>query len=841
MKNQHATCILIGVLLSVFLLFSCKEDPADGTEPIDGTATQTQPYTIVHTVTDLTDTLPRYLADEHIPGLEQGAPSALNSYVHNGKLYIYAMENDQREPDPRLIPYSADGIREEENIVCVPLVSDIVPTFARQLENGRFCLLYDRPRAEGEDSPTETCPMAAITEADGSIVCEVMIRPQDATSPTSGRSQFYQFQIHEEAGGDVAMMIVFNGIGNSYHYRAAEETIEKANVTVENLNQFGRAVFLGDGVYQMAGTVAGLDAAQTLHALTGELTPMGNLGLSAAEAGLMVTRGINGALYLYNNLAIYRYHEDTKTLTKIVDMMDCGMLLQPNGVYADRLYIFDDNTVLLSSAKVVDASTERHFYHIRTKVKNEPDPRTVLRLDYYGFTSNALTYRVLEAVSAFHVKFPDYKFDMRILDVKEAFMTQSTQEFMDTQLLYGDHPDIIISEHMDIERYYDKETFLDLRSVGEGKLLGCVMDAMQYGEMLYAVPLYMQLNTFVCLPETCDGLLTWDAFYPIIDGLGEGELLTTDSSAVSYIYNNGIMDFFDRGTAEASYDSEDFIDMISYVTALDKVIDKNAGYLMPYDDNGICYTNATLPARIADGGVKLININVSTPAAVQAAVLLFGENEVSWCGYPSRDGGGAYLYMPAKAAVMADTDNPEAALLFMEHLLSDDMQTGSGGVSIAVTDSGVRAQLAQVRYQYYDTADYEKIGDPNAISAKPTTFIEDENGNWIPVYDNAFSLSPKLTSPTPSDPTAHLGNLAIYNEQRGALEYIEYTEVVMEDAEVEKFMAFLNTCNMKSGTDQTITQIVEEELSYWENGVTPIEEAAKKIQSRVQIYLAESK
>ena len=65
--------------------------------------------------------------------------------------------------------------------------------------------------------------------------------------------------------------------------------------------------------------------------------------------------------------------------------------------------------------------------------------------------------------------------------------------------------------------------------------------------------------------------------------------------------------------------------------------------------------------------------------------------------------------------------------------------------------------------------------------------------------------------------------------------------VKLEDADINAFMHFLDNCHMSAGSDETVEAIVTEELSYWENGVKPLEEVTKIIQSRVGIYLAERK
>jgi len=69
-------------------------------------------------------------------------------------------------------------------------------------------------------------------------------------------------------------------------------------------------------------------------------------------------------------------------------------------------------------------------------------------------------------------------------------------------------------------------------------------------------------------------------------------------------------------------------------------------------------------------------------------------------------------------------------------------------------------------------------------------------------------------------------------------EFVEYVATIT-DKDKQKLLDFLNSTDVKSYTDDTITEIVDEEFSQYEADAISAEEAAKRIQNRVFTYINE--
>ena len=61
----------------------------------------------------------------------------------------------------------------------------------------------------------------------------------------------------------------------------------------------------------------------------------------------------------------------------------------------------------------------------------------------------------------------------------------------------------------------------------------------------------------------------------------------------------------------------------------------------------------------------------------------------------------------------------------------------------------------------------------------------------------------------------------------------------MTDEHRRALLNFFETIKIRTTADEKILSIVNEELSYWKNGVRSLEETTKIIDSRVWIYLNE--
>ena len=827
---KRSACIIIMILL--LLLNACNSDITDTKTTVQTLQTETVlsetassydteletegaetapfvPYTLKHTTTDLSDKLP-----SRIPNINAWDEYALkrSTFLHGNTLYVFNRYDESGERNATLYHYTVGENGIEAGRTTVPKIrEDDDPYYVYPLDGGRLVLFYCT-----QDENYYYHSSFVVIEADGTVLAEVDFSEDYRYRYTYVMMEFFVDE-DEEHNVMILLDMLESGTGKLMAYQFHNEdnsvTLERTvyhNNDIAAFRLMG-ACRTGETTYMYPNT----DGYAVLNLKSG-LVQQKELRLPQESELMWKLVDENEQIYLYDTLGLYQYN-GSDAPTRLVEWEKCNFA-HSGSIYNGQIFVMDANTIFYKIAISKNNETQNYLYCIQTESVPETDTRTVIRYNCY---SDGDWY--LNAVSAFNQTNEKYRVDLNLVDTG-TMSRDDVAAHLAERLLSPAKPDMFTMNlrYLSLDTYYDKKAFLDLTPYIGDTLLGCITEALSWNGSLYAAPLGMSFQTFVCSDELETDFLTWSEFYGYINSLAEGEDLTTEDDAQSIIFANGLMDFFDRDAKTASYDTDTFRRMVQYTSTMNDYVNENDGRLVYNADGTYGYSNTTLPARIADGGVKFINIQIDTVERLVGLKLLFGDEGYTWCGYPSNEGGGAELNLANRTCILADSDAAAGCVEFLEFLLSDEWQTNDTHYKLPVTKTGIRSLLAGVTYNYYRTETYNAIGDPSATLKMPSLVLPGKPA------DGYISLSPEYTSATPIDTT-----------QTDTGYVTSYQTVELTDAEKESFLAFLNNCHMKSGTDTTVQTIVEEELSYWENGVRTLEETTKIIQSRVWIYLNE--
>lgn len=813
MKKDRLLSLICTLLLLCFLC-ACQENAAqsDKEAGTDNPAPEV-PLVLSHSITDITSTLPPLHTAQATPFSMTAGIHSGNAYMQDGILYVFASHNEEGAPDPRLIPFAADGTPDSANAISVPPPAEASAFYAYRTKAGSFFQLHPITGAATDYAIT-------VTDATGAVLATAPygeeFRPSPAQPPRC------DFTVSENADGNVSVLFGNGEVVTEYTYDAAANTITKGNtVYLAEIEAFSQNRFLtfsiinavacGNGRYFSNGDAGAFGPATILDMKTGTLSAC-DVTVSEDYAAMYVLYGADGQYYLTNGTTLFRYTENEAPET-VLDFVACGVT--PQFPYSATLWVCDAQTFYLSVADTADITGKFDFFYIRTEYVPDTDTRQVIQIDSYADDD-----RLQDAVAQFNRENESYKIALTSRPMAAYFSNErKLSDDLEQLILYETHPDMLIlgsPAGSRIERFYDKGTFLDLTPFTPDTVFGCVTAVMEHDGALYTLPTSMALETFVCLPETCDTYLTWGRFFTIIDSLTDGEMLTSTPYVRDIIYENGIMDFFDPVAGQSYYDTQEFADVITYVDALDKWIDESAGQF-----HGNSYTAPPLPAWISAGSLKFLNVSLTEVQTLGTLQLLFREQPIVWCGYPARENGSADISARNVVSVFSDTDVRDGCMAFLTFLLSDEQQTQEMQY-LPVTEPAMRTCLENARYAYYKT--------------QITDAIRNASGDLTEV---GILCAPDRTSRTPLDAKNAFGT-SYYVNETGTPTPQTYTEIVLSDDLIESFLDFLNTCRMKANADAQILTIVTEELSYWQNGVGTLADAAKIIQSRVQIYLNET-
>lgn len=185
--------------------------------------------------------------------------------------------------------------------------------------------------------------------------------------------------------------------------------------------------------------------------------------------------------------------------------------------------------------------------------------------------------------------------------------------------------------------------------------------------------------------------------------------------------------------------------------------------------------------------------------------MFFGDIPFSLCGYPTDDESRYFIETDSLGmlSVFADSPNLGGCKEFLDFILSDDMQTSSllTKYQLPVTRSALERLIDETRYYYFSKT-------PSRVAGMDPTLM-------------TLLLEPMMTSNT-------------YDEDAAS----RYTVIEITEKDKADILHFFENFRTEN-TDETVAEIVKEELSAWESGVRTLEETTKIIDSRVWIYLNE--
>ena len=762
-----------------------EEQPPSETEPVENHVRCRRQYTVTELTDRLPDTLSRGMA----------ALSKMNMIFYDGMMYAFSCHNNT----VGLYTLSVDGTVSEQ--ISIPVSSDMYVMFAAPCRDG-FYLIGGRV-----DGRYHIC----IVDQSGTVFF------RDSTEDLCNYTN-PDFFIHETEDGQTAILV------NYYHHVTCRylfdgETLVRETVidTSSNAVQSTYMQYIGNGVYTSLS-----------RAENGTKLDFGKKTAQPYALRIPSNRGMDnvlfdtsGEIYLDDGSdGIHRYRDDAMAST-VLNWIDVD-IPQGSGLGGQNtVWVMDGTSFYVAHPDTVNGDTGIRLFHIKSALVPDIDERTVIEIRSYEFRDEWLQ----RAIRSFNDTNKTYRAEVTF---RTSYNIYEQNEDLQQTLLYEARPDLCItSANTDLDIFYDKGAFCDLLPIYGNSLLGCVKDARQYMGALYTIPMRMRIETFACPQDVCDGLLTWTAFRETASSLASDAMLYTaslTSKTAQHIFNNALLDYVSFKNAFSFYNSDEFREMLIFSQTMETMVQDYYGYMLKDDIRTAGRYGITVPVMntlFSDGRLKYLTVQLDTIEAVMVTSLLLGE-DFNWCGYPSEDGGGAYVYPDLNCSVFADTDVYDGCIAFLHHLLSVELQADDSLTEryLSVTVDGIREVLSSHRYWYYEQRVYDAIGDPNAPMTEGGSLLGGTT-TYLPVSAAGYS-------------TEYLDNFGPQKKTEGHYVVLELTEEMQE-----RFLDFLQKCRMKANTDRTISSIVEEELSYWEGGVRTLEETTNIIDRRVWIYLNE--
>lgn len=367
---------------------------------------------------------------------------------------------------------------------------------------------------------------------------------------------------------------------------------------------------------------------------------------------------------------------------------------------------------------------------------------------------------------------------------------EAGQKQMNNDIISGNMPDILDVSVLPFENYVSKGLLADIgKRIAEDEELSKVefvqnvLDAYSIDGKLYCIIPSFTAATVAGKKSILGDRTSWTMadLKQLMATMPEGTLAFGEMTRDQFLYN--VMnycgaDFIDVSAGKCNFDSQNFIEMLEYAKSLPKELSEEAygeGYWATYESQ--YRENRTVLRDMYIGSLSNVNYTLNGD---------FGE-DVSYIGFPTESGMGAYVQARECFAISAKSANQDGAWDFMRYYLTEEFQSK--------LDWGLPVQ--------------KKYFLEKAQAATKRPYYLDENGNKVE-YDDYFYMNNEEIKLDP-----------------------------LSQAQVDQLVNYIFSINKRYYGNTDIQNIITEECEPYFLGQKTAQEVVKIIQSKAQIYVDE--
>lgn len=489
--------------------------------------------------------------------------------------------------------------------------------------------------------------------------------------------------------------------------------------------------------------------------------------------------------YYENNNKIYGYIAETDTEEKVIDWLECDV----DDRYMNTYSILSDGRVFALIQEWGNEGMPTTQIVMMERVEAEVLPqKQVLTLAcmYLDYNIRAQVVKFNRQNQNYRIVVKDYS-DYNTEDDYTAGMTK-----LSTEIASGVMPDLLDTSSMPVDQYAAKGLLCDLWSLIDGDselsredFITEVLDALSKDGKLYQLPISFTLSTVAGLEKTVGEYDTWtlddltDAMTKLKEDASIFSATTTRDSVLSQCVSQSFRDFVDWENGTCNFDCDEFKNLLEFAKKFPAEFD--------YSD----YEYVSDYSRIRNGEQLLTMLSFYGFDDLYAQFKAM-DDQPCFVGYPTSASGTpvrSTFSLGSSIAVTAACTDMDAAWAFLRSLLSDEHQSEIW--SLPIMKSAFDAKLAKAMEQQFYT-------DP------VTGELVEQSKGGIGYGDD---------------------------------EMIEIYAVTPEQRDI--FMELLHSTTTIQSTDQNIMDIVTTEVGSFFAGEKSVDETAKLIQNRVNLYVME--
>lgn len=514
--------------------------------------------------------------------------------------------------------------------------------------------------------------------------------------------------------------------------------------------------------------------------------------------------GVNGYEFIMSDEnGIYGYNPSEENKTEICNFANSDIDM---GYYNGGTPIFlEDGRMLIC---YYDYEEQSNNILLLSKV----DPSMVKEKYLITVGARYLNYSVKRAFMKFNRTSDEYKIvfkDYSVYDNESNDYNGGIEQLNKDILSKTDAPDIVLiqSYGMDFGSLAGKGVFADLEKLmdadetfNKSDYLENVLEAFKYNGHLYSVSPTVSFMTLTGKKSVFGYRTGWTMtdFLEMHRSLGEGEQMfseaTRDGTGEQLL--RIAMDEFIGDDGRASFDSEEFKDLLAYLK--DIPADYSA-YQDEWESNNNYWEEQEL--SYSKGTTKLYTSYVYNFNQIPEFEAYLGE-EVTLIGYPMAEAGanGTLIQPNTELAITASSKVTSGAWEAIKYLLSDEYQNKFSGEADEYGNTG--------SYQFpIKKSMVEKKMKNDILPGYSTDW--DEDGNEIRVED---------------EPIAWIGGTRVTLRRS-------------TEADAARIYELISSASICSRSNEEVTQIIYDEAQAYFDGQKTVEEIVPVINSRIQILI----
>jgi len=442
---------------------------------------------------------------------------------------------------------------------------------------------------------------------------------------------------------------------------------------------------------------------------------------------------------------------------------------------------------------------------------------------------NYLDYQLREPILEFNKKDPDYRIKVISYDSynTEADWSAGITK-LNTEIISGNVPDLILLNQLpgdiydsrgllaDLNPYLDADTELG----GHDALLPALRNVLENdkGE-LTRLAIGFNVNTVIGNADivgaengwTTDEMLAVKANAPA-DSYLFSYYYTRQDMLTSLLYYN-LGEYVNWETGETNFNSADFINTLEIVKTFPESYDWEK---YEYRDEQMDLLNGTQLAQIA--------YIYSFDEVMRYNTLLNGK--LAYKGYPCASENGHAIQLNTPIAMTVKCKETEGAWRFLRMLLDEDYQSNmwvfpsnTKAFEKKVSDA-MKNEIADYDYSAWTSENETYVTDPNRFPG----YTDNKDGSYTNIEGE--TIIPK-------------GSVYLYDEKTNSSTIIPWYGLTQEI--YDDFMELLNSINRTGESNDSISDIINEELGPFFNNQKSAQETAAIIQSRANIYVNEQR